>query len=361
MPIAPLTGHTELRTRLAEAIQADRLPKLMLFVGPEGVGKQRLGLWLAQRLVCTSPAPVEPCGSCPSCRQVLELSYPDLHWFVPVPRPKAGEPEKQQEEVAEAIGKVMEERRKSPLWGAASGLEAHFMATSQLLLRRAALTPAAGKRKVFLIGAAERLIPQESSPEAANALLKLFEEPPADTWIILTTAELGRVLGTIRSRAVTVRVPPISEMELRAFLADHAGISGHDVDARATAARGSIGAALAEAKGTAAARAAAEEVLTAVARGPASRLERAMRQGTFAARGDFTTLLDAMADRLESALRAALGVPGGDPLKGYEQAAPDALLAMLGKVQEARASAQGNVNPQLLIAVLQQDLAEAGR
>ena len=46
MPIAPLTGHTELRARLAEALEADRLPRLMLFVGPQGVGKQRLGLWL---------------------------------------------------------------------------------------------------------------------------------------------------------------------------------------------------------------------------------------------------------------------------------------------------------------------------
>ena len=361
MPIAPLTGHTELRARLAEALEADRLPRLMLFVGPQGVGKQRLGLWLAQRMVCSHPGPVEPCGTCPPCRQVLDLAYPDLHWMVPVGRPKAGESDKQQEEVAEAIGKVMEERRKSPLWGTAEGLDAHFMATSQLILRRASLTPAAGRRKLFLIGAAERLIPQESSPEAANALLKLFEEPPADTWIILTTSDLGRVLGTIRSRAVTVRVPPVSEMELRAFLAEHAGVSGREVDERAIRARGSIGAALAQEKGDTGARRAAEEVLTAVAKGPVTRLERAMRQGTFAARGDFTTLLDALADRIESALRAAHGAPGGDRIDGFEQTTPDVLLAMLGKVQVARATAQGNVNPQLLLAVLQQDLAAAAK
>jgi DNA polymerase-3 subunit delta' len=361
MPIAPLTGHTELRTRLAEALVADRLPRLMLFVGPQGVGKQRLGLWLSQRMVCTTPGPVEPCGSCPPCRQVLDLAYPDVHWVVPVARPKAGESDKQQEEVAEAIGKVMEERRKAPLWSPTEGLDAHFMATSQLILKRASLTPAAGKRKVFLIGEAERLIPQESSPEAANALLKLFEEPPTDTWIILTTSDLGRVLGTIRSRAVTVRVPPVGEMELRAFLAEHAGVSGREVDERAIRARGSIGAALAQEKGDAGARRAAEEVLTAVAKGPVTRLERAMRQGTFAARGDFTTLLDALADRIESALRAAHGAPGGDQIDGFEQTSPAVLLAMLGKVQVARATAQGNVNPQLLLAVLQQDLAAAAK
>ncbi|MEO7334176.1 MAG: hypothetical protein ABIZ71_09595 [Gemmatimonadales bacterium] len=357
MPIAPLTGHTALRAKLVEALGADRLPKLMLFVGPAGVGKQRLGLWLAQRLLCTDPGPVEPCGRCQPCRQVLELTYPDLHWFVPVPRPKAAESEKQQEEVGEAIGKVMQTRRAKPLWGAPEGLAGHFMATAQLLLKRASLTPASGMRKVFLVGQAERLVPQESSPEAANALLKLFEEPPADSTFILTTSDLGRVLGTIRSRAVTVRVPPVAEAEVRAFVSEHLELTGRELDERVAQAEGSIGAALALDKATADARRAAEEVLAAVAAGPVGRLERAMRQATFAARGDFTGMLDALAMRIEVALRSALGVPGGSRLNGFDAAGPDTLLAMLGKVQVARATAQGNVNPQLLLAVLGQELA----
>ena len=361
MPIPPLTGHVGLRKRLVEALAADRLPKLMLFVGPSGVGKQRLALWLGQRLVCTSPSQVEPCGECQSCRQVVDLTYPDLHWFVPVPRPKAGESDKQQEEVAEALGKVMETRREKPLWGPPEGLAGHFMATSQLLLKRASLTPAAGRRKVFIIGDAERLVPQESSPEAANALLKLLEEPPADTWILLTSADLGRVLGTIRSRAVTVRVPPVTDAEVRGFLQAHAGLSGRELDDRVAQAHGSIGAALNQEKGTADARRAADEVLSAVAAGPAGRLERAMRQGTFAARGDFTQMLDALALRLEGALRAVHGATGGERLDGFAATGPDGLLTMLEKVQAARATAQGNVNPQLLLAVLGQDLAAAAR
>ena len=357
MPIAPLTGHLAIRTRLAEAINGDRLPRLMLFVGPAGVGKQRLALWLAQRLVCTHPGAVEPCGDCPSCRQVLGLAYPDVHWFVPVPRPKAAESEKQQEEVAEAIGTVMADRRAKPLWGAPEGLAGHFMATSQLLLKRAGLTPAAGARKVFLVGEAERLVPQESSPEAANALLKLLVEPPADTTIILTTSDLGRMLGTIRSRATILRVPPVTDAEVRAFLSEHAGLSGRDLDERVRQAAGSIGAALAQDSATATAHRAADEVLAAVSAGPVGRLERAMRQATFAARGDFTGMLDALAIRIEGALRAELGAQGGTRLNGFEATGPDTLLAMLGKVQTARATAQGNVNPQLLLAVLGQELA----
>jgi DNA polymerase-3 subunit delta' len=255
----------------------------------------------------------------------------------------------------------MEERRKDPLWGAPEGLAGHFMATSQLLLKRAALTPAAGKRKVFLVGEAERLVPQESSPEAANALLKLLEEPPADTWIILTCSDLGRVLGTIRSRAVILRVPPLAESEVRDFLRTHAGLSGRELEDRVAQAHGSIGAALAEDKSTATARRAADEVLAAVARGPAARLERAMRQAAFSARGDFTAMLDALALRIEGALRAAHGAPGGDRLDGFDGVSGEMLLQMLDKVQLARATAQGNVNPQLLLAVLGQDLATAAK
>jgi hypothetical protein len=169
------------------------------------------------------------------------------------------------------------------------------------------------------------------------------------------------MLGTIRSRATILRVPPLSDAEVRSFLSEHAGLSGRDLDERVLQAAGSIGAALAQDSATATARRSADEVLTAVSAGPVGRLERAMRQATFAARGDFTGMLDALAMRLESALRSRLGAPGGTELEGFASAGPETLLAMLGKVQTARATAQGNVNPQLLLAVLGQELAMVAR
>ena len=76
------------------------------------------------------------------------------------------------------------------------------------------------RRKVFVIGDAERMVAQEGSDQAANAFLKLLEEPPEDTTIILTSSEPGALLPTIRSRVVAVRVPPLSGAEVSAFLAD---------------------------------------------------------------------------------------------------------------------------------------------
>ena len=89
MPIIPLYGHDELRARLLPRIVAGTLPQSLLLHGPAGVGKQRLALWMAQALLCTSDAP--PCGKCRECRYALDLTHPDLTWVFPRPRPKGGD------------------------------------------------------------------------------------------------------------------------------------------------------------------------------------------------------------------------------------------------------------------------------
>ncbi|HEX9250540.1 MAG TPA: hypothetical protein VF856_13625, partial [Gemmatimonadaceae bacterium] len=94
MPIVDLYGHEQLRERLDESVRAGTLPSSLLFQGPRGVGKQRLALWLAQRLFCTEPNP--PCGACKSCRYVAELTHPDLHWIFPRPRLKDSDPDLEQ-------------------------------------------------------------------------------------------------------------------------------------------------------------------------------------------------------------------------------------------------------------------------
>ena len=84
-----------------------------------------------------------------------------------------------------------------------------YVYVTRLLVQLARKSPAMARRKVFVIGDAERMVPQAANPEAANALLKLLEEPPADTTFILTSSEPGALLPTIRSRVVSVRVAPL--------------------------------------------------------------------------------------------------------------------------------------------------------
>src|SRR4051812_42160996 len=199
MTLPPLIGHQTVRRQLAQALRDGKLPQVLLLTGAVGAGKQRLALWLAQLSVCEHFG-LEPCGSCRACRLVDGLSHPDVHWFVPVARSKASDPEKQIEEASQAIAEVMEERRRQPLYLPADGMAIHGIATVRLLQRRAALTPVEGGRRIFIVGEADRLVPQESSPEAANALLKLLEEPPVGSLFILTTVDPALMLPTVRSR-----------------------------------------------------------------------------------------------------------------------------------------------------------------
>ncbi|MBK7785997.1 MAG: DNA polymerase III subunit [Gemmatimonadetes bacterium] len=355
MTLHPLLGHVTEQDRVIRALKEGRLPQGLLITGPAGVGKQRFGLWLGQAILCE--AETRPCGTCQSCRQVLGLAHPDLHWMVPVPRPKASEPDKQVEELAETLGQVMEERRRNPVYEAPDGLAGHFVATARLLQRRAALTPAQGRRKVFLLAVAERLVPQESSPEAANALLKLLEEPPADSHFLLTTEDANRLLPTIRSRLVPLRLGRLADADVERFLGTHAGLAGTELRERVQRGRGSIGRALAAGEAGQKAGRAAEELLQLVVAGPGARAERALKQGPFAARGDFTAMLDALAEQLS---RLARGADGGGSAHEGPRRRPglDALVEAQARVAEARDAAQGNVNPQLLLVTLTEDLAE---
>src|SRR5574342_555498 len=128
MPLRPLYGHEAVRRRLATAARTGRLPQALLLEGPQGVGKQRLALWLAQLLLCEESGE-EPCGRCRVCRQVEGLVHPDVHWLVPIARPKATDPDKQVEEAAEALAQAMDERRARSLYVAPDGMASHGLAS----------------------------------------------------------------------------------------------------------------------------------------------------------------------------------------------------------------------------------------
>jgi len=349
MTLAPIAGHQIVRSQLATAARSDRLPQVLLVTGPAGVGKQRLALWLGQLLLCEH-AGAEPCGTCRSCAQVLGLTHADLHWFVPVPTPK-GDHDKQVEEATGLLEAVMAERRKNPLWTRPDGMSSHGVASARVLQRQASLTSVEGGWRVFIIGNAERLVAQAGSEAAANTLLKLLEEPPQRSLFVLTTAEPGLVLPTIRSRAMPVRLGRLADADVRGFLAGARPELA--TDAVVARANGSIGAAIGGGDLTTQAASAADAFLDTLSRSPTEAVERLLRQGSFHARGEFTSLLDALAAGLAARAERALTGTGR-----VSHSSAGALLTGVSKVLEKRDMAQGNINPQLLLTVLADELHE---
>lgn len=328
-------------------IESGSLPASILLEGARGIGKQRLALWLAQVLVCERDE--KPCGTCLACRSLLDLRHPDVFWVYP--RPRLSDANATADDVIEDLFEASEERlERHGLYPRPSGSEAIFLATTLTIVGKAAMSPAMGRRKIFIVGDAERMVAQEGSDQAANAFLKLLEEPPADTTILLTSSEPGALLPTIRSRVVSIRCAPLTEAEMLAFLRDpivKAGLDSLDLprgDAeRVALARGAPGDLLSVAT-LSTARMAALKMLHAAATRGADRYAAALAHGSAGARGAFSDMLAELnvllRERTESSLAA------GDTAGAY--IATRAAIA----VTEAQARADGNVSPQLTAAAL---------
>ncbi len=349
MVLRPVYGHEPLLSRLEGALASGRFPQAALLVGAAGVGKQRLALWVAHGLLCDR-GPGHPCGECSPCQQVLGLGHPDLHWFIPVVRPKAGDLDKQVEEVEALQAEALAERRANPLYGPPDPMASHPLAAIRLLQRRVNLRPFQGARKVVILGNAERLVVQEASQEAANALLKVLEEPPADTFLILTARSAQALLPTIRSRLVPVRVGAVGDEAVRRFLAAELRPApvGEALKQRALLAGGSIGQAVTAREEGESGEKGADRLLSAIKAGAQRWAAAALGQAPWAARGDFTAGLDALALKLrDSVAREAAEQHPARVLRH---------LAAMQAVERTRQDAQGNVNPQLALAVLAREL-----
>jgi DNA polymerase-3 subunit delta' len=354
VPLLPLYGHGALRKRFKSALGRNTLPASLLLQGPRGVGKQQLALWLARLLMCESAdRSVAPCGVCKPCRMANELHLPDLHWFFPRPRLKDADPDPEdvQEDIAEGIA---ERLQNGGVYEPPGGDEAIYVATVRTIVHMAALAPAMGRRKVFVIGDAERMVAQEGSDQAANAFLKLLEEPPANTVIILTSSEPGALLPTIRSRVVAVRVAPLSLEDVRAFLADPTVASRLDLADQDTSelldlAAGAPGRLIARDAWTSALGQARRLLDAAASPDRGTQMRVALAQGSTGARGKFSDTLDALTVLVHERSRAAARNTDDSSALGAAKA--------MDAIERAKELAGGNVSPQLVAASLLQEIS----
>ena len=166
-----LLGNEQLKQNLTAARDRDRFSHFYLICGPEGSGRHTLADLLAAAMLCTGAD--APCGVCPSCRKVLSHSHPD---YVTV-----DDPEK-----------------------ATVPVELIRQARADVFVR-----PNEGRRKIYLFPRA-----QDMGIPGQNALLKVLEEPPEYGAFLLLTDNPNKLLPTVRSRCVELKLRPLPPQTL---------------------------------------------------------------------------------------------------------------------------------------------------
>ncbi len=239
-----ILGQTQAVGLLQRAIKSERVAHAYLFHGPDGTGKRAAAVELAATLLCSrKKATVHACGRCTNCTGAYALRHPDLH--ILLPQPLDATPD----EVAACIRAlaenpyaVVEVSRRSNTTRAVATNKQSFYSVRQVseeLHSVLSLHPALGGYHVAVIVQADAM-----REPAANALLKLLEEPEARTVLILTTSRTDRLLPTVLSRCQRVRFGLLDEETVARALEERQGTDRESARLYARMAGGSYSAAV---------------------------------------------------------------------------------------------------------------------
>ena len=228
-----IIGQDEVVALLRAAVAEGRIPHAQLICGGEGVGKLVLAIAYARYLCCTHRNGEDACGECPSCKKFDKLVHPDLHFTFPVYKKDPNRGPLSDDFIDKWRQAVVENPyMKLNQWMDHIGTENQqgLIYTSQgdEVIRKLMLKSSEGGYKVMIVWMAEKM-----NAECSNKLLKMIEEPPAQTIFLLVAENPDLLLPTIQSRVQRLTLRPIEEDVMARALCERFGLV--DADARQVA------------------------------------------------------------------------------------------------------------------------------
>ncbi|HEX8348866.1 MAG TPA: DNA polymerase III subunit [Hymenobacter sp.] len=248
MRFAEIPGQASVKKLLIQSVQRQHVAHAQLFRGAEGSAALALALAYATFLNCENRGPEaeDSCGKCPSCQKIDKLVHPDLNFILPITTTKQVPKDAVSSKFAGEWRSFVLENPYQGLndWmqhiGADNKQGSISKEESLQLLRLVSLKAFEAQFKIVIIW-----LPELMHPAAANAVLKLLEEPPAATIFLLVSYAPEQLLPTIVSRVQPVVVRAFAETELADYLHDHYKVSEAKARQLAQVAGGNLGAALA--------------------------------------------------------------------------------------------------------------------
>ena len=213
VPFSSLHGNAEIVHRLRDMLARKHFPHAMILAGPTGAGKYTLALMLAKAMNCLAPPTTDGlpdfCGTCANCTRIAQAEDLDARFG----------------EAVEARENLRETDKKETRILIQTHPDVLVIPPDppQLMIkvdqvRRVIETiyyrPAEAKERVYIFTDSSFM------KEAANSLLKILEEPPEFATIFLLTENVGELLPTIRSRAMTFTLGALPSDEIEADLAE---------------------------------------------------------------------------------------------------------------------------------------------
>lgn len=227
MLFSEIVGHDDLKKRLIQSVNENRVAHAQLFVGTEGSGKMALAIAYAQYINCQNRTESDSCGVCPSCKKYMSLSHPDLHFIFPTATNKSVKKDPESDlflaewreyfsdcqgyvNLSEWFDKLDIENKQGII----------NVRDASAVIRKLSFKSYESEYKVVILW-----MPEKLNVFSANKLLKLIEEPPEKTLFLLVAENQEEVLSTIRSRCVLVKVSRLDTAVIKDALVEKCGCS----------------------------------------------------------------------------------------------------------------------------------------
>lgn len=246
MRFAEIPGLPETKEKLINSVKNNHLAHALLFHGPEGSATLPMALSLATYLYCENPGESDSCGVCSPCQRMQKLILPDLNFAFPkITKSKsAEESEKEEDDKVDLLANWRVFATDNPYGNIHDYIYFNGFEKKQLnisknsarkIIQALSLKSFEGGFKIMLIWGVEYL-----HSSAANALLKILEEPPEKTIFMLITSDSEKLLTTILSRTQKVMIRAFTDDELKNHLIASAGMDEAGAEQVAILADGSL-------------------------------------------------------------------------------------------------------------------------
>jgi len=243
MRFEKIPGNEKVKADLIRRVVNNNLPHAQLFTGPKGNAKLTLALALAQYLVCNSTTKDDSCGACPSCIKASKYVHPDVHFSFPVISTKPGE----KPVSADFYPQWRKALIDNPYIDYQDWMKLISKDNKQgnitkeecrSIISKLSLKAFEGKSKILIMWLPEYL------GKEGNALLKLIEEPPEGTYLLLITDSIDDILPTILSRTQLLKTPSFGAQDIYAYANKDAFVESSLMDQIVFMADGSLSKAL---------------------------------------------------------------------------------------------------------------------